>query len=210
MKHESENYDAASDKIESTLKSLQPAGKSTDDQSDGQLMFAMGFAAGVANAQEDNTSRSPAPTSNRLWQFAAVAATVVAAVLSYQLLNKVSDSDSNPVAKNQVEAADDGVTEIKDTVPKAFDSSSNRVLSQPADSLVKSFFVGRSQESAFSRRGQILAAAESANLDETLERLAYVDLHRNPVRNRSNRGQAGFSPRSAMEDILKSEEFLGL
>ena len=210
MKHESENRVDADDKTERVLKSLQPTDQS-NSQSDGQLMYAMGFAAGVAEAQGDTLSPPTASTtSNRLWQFAAIAATVVAAVLSYQLLNKVSGLDSNPVVENQVEASEDGVTENTGTAQETLDSPSKRVLFQPADSLVKSFFVGHSQESAFSRRGQILAAAGSVDLDQTLERIAYVALHRNPVRTRNNARQAEFSPRSAMEDLLKSDEFLGL
>ena len=214
MNHESENHSDADDAIERALKSLQLAGESADGQSNGQLMYAMGFAAGVADAQRDAASRNSISTaSNRLWQFATVAVTVVAAALSFQLFSKAPDSD--PVAMNHVEASEDKVEETVaaenvTTVRKTFDSLSKRVRALHADSFVRSFFLRRSEESAFSRRDQILGAAESVNLDEALEQFVSVASQRKPARKRNDVGQQSFSPRSAIEDLLNSDEFLGL
>ena len=212
MNDEYENKNSDTDQeIEKLLETVVPAqdGSPTAD-SDAQLMYAMGYAAGMTAAQEKYAS--PRPTgrkSDRIWRLSTIAATLLAACFAVLLFNKSSDPEIVAVAGIGVDSAIDVAVKSEHSDPVAIDSTSTEPESS-GSSMFKSFFIGTSNRTAMVRRDQILTAAGAVDLDEALEQIASVGSGRRTTRKRELDSVRGLSPRSSLESLLDGEEFLGL
>lgn len=212
MNDEYENKNSDTDReIEKLLETVVPAqdGSPTAD-SDAQLMYAMGYAAGMTAAQEKYASPRPtARKSDRIWQLSTIAATLLAACFAVLLFNKSSDPEIVAVAGIGVDSAIDVAVKSEHSEPVAIESTSTEPESS-GSSMFKSFFIGTSNRTAMVRRDQILTAAGAVDLDEALEQIASVGSRRRTTRKRELDSVRGLSPRSSLESLLDGEEFLGL
>ena len=211
MNDEYENKNSDTDReIEKLLETVVPAqdGSPTAD-SDAQLMYAMGYAAGMTAAQEKYASPRPGRKSDRIWRLSTIAATLLAACFAVLLFNKSSNLEIVAVTGIGVDSAIDVAVKSEHSDPVAIESTSTEPESS-GSSMFRSFFIGTSNRTAMVRRDQILTAAGAVDLDEALEQIASVGSGRRTTRKRELDSVRGLSPRSSLESLLDGEEFLGL
>lgn len=208
-----QNQDQHSDadqEFEQSLKAILPAhGDSTVEQSTAQLMYAMGFAAGMSEAQENSVHRQTRNSTNRIWQLSTIAAMLLAACFAILLLGQGVESNSGAVAMNDTGPAKDVGIESIYSGSSPLDPDEARSENVPASSL-RSFFGEFSADSAVARRDQILATAGSIDLDHSLELVTSVGFRRWPARSQKRDAGRSLSPRSSLGDLLGDDEFLGL
>ena len=198
------------DELESVLSALTPAsGTSESGQSDGQLMYAMGYAVGKAAASDEPELAVRAEKqSSFVWQLATVAATLIAATFAVLLFTGDSEPNVQSVAMSSGDAANQVSSEVSDLAAVVADSNS-KTMNPIRLNFLSSFFANQSTDSAFGRRAQIVAAAESLYLDERLEQIASAG---SPTWSEKRYGDegTGLSPRAAFTNLLESDEFQGL
>jgi len=208
------------DESESSLESLLGALRPVEVQapmSDGQMMYEMGRAAGLAEANERSVSLPSNASQYGFWKVAALVASVLAVTFGALLLaDRDGRDESNRIAQVEADSLRKNVVENNED-PIDFADLNQEVMQEPENSYGKrqasvlhTLFGTASAESPLVRRQQILAIGTSSSLDRSLEQI-FPSAARSSRRHVADfdlkRGRSAFE---ATRQLLESEVLRGL